>query len=152
MTSSLLCSTGRPRRMREFTMVKMAVLAPIASASVEMATIENPLFFSSVRNPKRMSCSRVSNVNLLAIAIITSNSGASVSRRNALKRHAHHQQPRVYSCAGGTNCSESNTKTVFRFDRRTKRGHDLQKPKRGHECPRSGFNARLQILLDPCVH
>src|SRR3954466_11079130 len=136
--------------MREFTMVKMAVLAPIASANVEMATIENPLFFSSVRNPKRMSCSRVSNVNLLAIAIITSNSGASVSKRNALKRQAHHQQPRVYSCGHGTNCSESNTKIVFGnwppYETRA-----LRKKTRAR-MPAQCRHLSLQVLLHPCVY
>src|SRR5579864_1778346 len=39
--------------------LKIAVFAPIPNASVSIATAANPGDFASIRNPYRMSCSRL---------------------------------------------------------------------------------------------
>ena len=52
---------GSGRRITAFTMLKIAVLAPMPKASVNTATVVNPGFFRSMRAANRKSCHSVSS-------------------------------------------------------------------------------------------
>src|SRR5260370_10495968 len=55
-TSSSGCFTGKFLSITASIKLKIAVFAPIPSASVNTATAVNPGFFDSIRQPKRVSC------------------------------------------------------------------------------------------------
>jgi hypothetical protein len=52
----------------EFTMLKMAVFAPIPSARVSVAAAAKPGFLRSIRVPWRASCQNVSELEKAAIS------------------------------------------------------------------------------------
>src|SRR5882757_2105310 len=60
-TSRSGCGNGRGFSRTPFTMEKIAVLAPIPSASVTMATMVKPRLFHNTRAPKRISLHNISN-------------------------------------------------------------------------------------------
>src|SRR6185503_17631145 len=55
-TSSSACGYGNPRSSTAFTVLKMAVFAPMPSASTSSATTANPRLLFNVRKAKRTSC------------------------------------------------------------------------------------------------
>src|SRR5262245_54929179 len=55
-TSSSACGYGNPRSSTAFTVLKMAVFAPMPSASTTSATAANPRLLFNVRKAKRTSC------------------------------------------------------------------------------------------------
>src|SRR5882724_7582294 len=64
MNTNLLASLyGRLSSKTAFTTEKIAVFAPIPSASVRIATAANPGFFRSIRSPNRISCSRSASIS-----------------------------------------------------------------------------------------
>src|SRR5262245_44667540 len=54
-TSSSACAYGNPRSSTAFTVLKMAVFAPMPSASTSSATTANPRLLFNVRKAKRTS-------------------------------------------------------------------------------------------------
>src|ERR1043166_9637042 len=54
-TSSSACGYGNPRSSTAFTVLKMAVFAPMPSASTSNATVANPRLLFKVRKAKRTS-------------------------------------------------------------------------------------------------
>ena len=80
-TNLLASLYGRLSSKTAFTTEKIAVFAPIPSASVRMATAANPGFFRSIRRPNRISCSRSASLSpplrfRSRCSLITSRTGA----------------------------------------------------------------------------
>ena len=63
---------GSGRSISPFTTLKIAVLAPMPSASVTIASALNPTWLRRVRAAKRMSCSSVSITSPLPLPALTS--------------------------------------------------------------------------------